>query len=95
MAQAIIPEPFVGEIVEVRIDYFHTNRRRVDMDNVAECILDALNGVAYADNQQVRLQATTPYSLGSPVRIYGGRIDIIKPLAQYNEYVFIRVRGYS
>jgi Holliday junction resolvase RusA-like endonuclease len=95
MAQRILSYPLSEPTVEVRVDYFHRSRRRVDMDNVAKCVLDALTGVAYMDDRQVRLQSATAYSLLSPVRILGGPVDLVKPLAQYDEYVFVRVRGYS
>lgn len=62
------------------------------MDNVAKCILDALNGLAYHDDAQVRIESSTAYSLHEPVCIPGGPVDIVKPLAQYDEYIFIRIR---
>lgn len=95
MAQSVFPMPLSEHTIEVHVDYFHTTRRRVDMDNVAKCIMDALNGLAYLDDGQVRLQSSTAYFLQAPVHIYGGPIDLIKPLNEHEEYVFIRVRGYS
>jgi len=55
-ARPLFPKPLPGPRVTVKLDYFHTERRRVDMDNVAKCVLDALNGIAYVDDRQVRLQ---------------------------------------
>ena len=92
MAQSIFPVPLSERSVEVRIDYFHTTRRRVDMDNVAKCVMDALNGMAYLDDRQAKLQSSNAHYLQAPVRIYGGPIDLIKPLNEHEEYVFIRVR---
>ena len=91
-AERLFPKPIKGDYVEVRLDYFHMSRRRMDMDNIAKCVLDALNGVAYVDDRQVRLQAATAYSLTSVVYIANGIVDLIKPLAQYKEYLFIRIR---
>jgi|WetSurMetagenome_2_1015567.scaffolds.fasta_scaffold110151_3 Holliday junction resolvase RusA-like endonuclease len=91
-AKRTFTEPIVGETVEVRLDYFHLNRRRMDMDNIAKCVLDALTGIAYVDDRQVQLQASIAYSLASVVVIDQGVVDLIKPLAQYEEYLFIRVR---
>jgi Holliday junction resolvase RusA-like endonuclease len=76
------------------MDYFYMRKRRVDMDNVAKCVLDALNGIAYIDDRYVRLQSTCAYQLREPQHIKSGPIDIIKPLARYNEYLFVRIRGY-
>lgn len=92
VAKRIFVKPIIGDTVEVRLDYFHLSRRRMDMDNIAKCVLDALNGIAYADDRQVRLQAATAYSLPSVVFVEQGVVDLIKPLAQYEEYLFIRIR---
>ena len=92
IARGIFSEPLSTYNIEVRIDYFHVHRRRVDMDNVAKCILDALNGLAYHDDAQVRIERATAYSLHEPVYIPGGPVDLVKPLAQYDEYIFIRIR---
>lgn len=37
----------------VTIDFYNGNKRRRDIDNMAKLVLDALNGVAYADDHQV------------------------------------------
>ena len=42
--------------------------------------------------QRIRLQAAEAYSLTSAIYIAQGVVDLIKPLAQHEEYLFIRVR---
>lgn len=93
-ARRVFPSPASNRIVSVLIDYFHTKPRRVDVDNVAKCILDALNGIAYVDDRQVTIERATAHSLQSVVHIPGGPVDVVKPLARLQEYVFIRVRLY-
>ncbi len=93
VAKRIFDKPIIGDFVEVRLDYFHMKRRRMDMDNIAKCVLDALNGIAYKDDRQVKLQAAIAYSLASVVFIQQGVVNLVKPLAQYEEYLFIRVRN--
>lgn len=44
--------PFEHQVV-VTIDFYNGNKRRRDIDNMAKLVLDALNGVAYADDYQV------------------------------------------
>ena len=92
IAMKTFSKPLSKANIEVRIDYFHIHRRRIDIDNAAKCILDALNGLAYHDDAQVRIQQANAYWLVEPVFIPGGMVDLIKPLAQYNEYIFIRIR---
>lgn len=78
--------------MEVLLDYFHTVRRRVDMDNVAKCVIDALNRVAYADDRQVVHQYSRAHDLTKRLRLPGGPVDLVKPLAEHTEYLFVRVR---
>ena len=78
--------------VDVIIDYFHVTPRRMDMDNVSKCIMDALNGVAYVDDVQVRYQTSGAHNLNIPITLGRGPIDLLKPLKDHVEYVFVRVR---
>ncbi len=95
LARRLFRKPLSAESIDVWIDYFHTKPRRVDMDNVAKLVLDALNGVAYVDDRWVHLQGAKPYWLQRPVSIPRGPIDLIKPLANHDEYLFVRVRDDS
>ncbi len=79
--------------VEVRLDYFHCLTRRFDMDNVAKCVLDALNGLAYADDQQAKLQAARAHDLRSRVTLQREPVDLVKPMAKHDTYLFVRVRA--
>jgi Holliday junction resolvase RusA-like endonuclease len=78
--------------VEMRINYFHPEERRMDMDNVAKCIMDALIGIAYKDDRQVSLQQSSSHFLKKTFRIDNEPVDIVKPLEQFNEYVIVRIR---
>jgi len=93
LAKRVFKQPLRGELVEFRIDYFHADRRRMDVDNVAKTILDALNKIAYRDDQQVRLVSVRAHSLATPLHIPGGPADLVKPLRQHSFYVFLRVRA--
>ena len=60
--------------VEVRLDYFHTSPRRFDMDNLAKCVMDALNGLAYTDDRLARLQSSSDHDLTKQVDIRRGPV---------------------
>lgn len=92
-AKKNVSQQFLGREIEVRLDYFYTGRRRPDMDNITKCVLDALSGVAYADDRQVRVASAVAHFLGEIVQINGGPVDLVKPLAHYQRYLFIRIRG--
>jgi Holliday junction resolvase RusA-like endonuclease len=95
LAKKIFHHPLSDHYIEVYIDYFHTKKRRVDMDNIAKCILDALNKVAYIDDRYVHLQRATAYWIKEIIKISNAPVDIVKPLARYDEYLLIRIRNYD
>lgn len=39
--------------VSVKLSFYRENRRRVDLDNLAKAVLDALNGVVWEDDAQI------------------------------------------
>src|SRR6266571_8120956 len=92
LARPVFPKVPTRDSVEVFLDHFHVERRRVDMDNVAKCVLDALSGVAYVDDRQVLHQYSRAHDLRDALSLRGGPVDLVKPLADYREYLFVRVR---
>jgi len=86
-------KPLSDDKLEVYMDYFRIRRRRPDMDNVAKCVLDALTGFAYIDDAQVHVQLSKDHWLELPVSISGGPVDLVKPLREYKEYLFVRIRA--
>jgi Holliday junction resolvase RusA-like endonuclease len=82
----------IRESCEIRLDYFHTSPRRFDMDNVAKCVLDAMNNVAYTDDQLARLQSATAHDLTRRFTLRSGPVDLVKPLRVYLDYLVVRVR---
>jgi hypothetical protein len=79
-------------MLEIRLDYFHTHERRLDMDNVSKCVLDGLNGIAYTDDRLAKVQTSRSHDLRTRVDLQGGPVDLVKPLRRYSEYLFVRVR---
>lgn len=92
VAQLVLPPVPYDRPVELRLDYFHATRRRFDMDNLTKCVMDALTGVAYVDDRFARLGSATAYNLARVVHIPGGPVDLVKPLRDYTDYLFVRLR---
>lgn len=61
------------------------------MDNISKCVIDAMNGIVYSDDLQVRLQSSCSFDISKPVRMSGIPVDIVKPLVSINEYLFVRL----
>ena len=57
-AGAVFRTPLSEQNLEIRIDHFHQLDRAADMDNIAKAVMDALNGVAYVDDKQVKRQSS-------------------------------------
>jgi len=94
IARGVFPSP-TSSPVEISIDYFHSSPRRFDLDNLAKCIIDALSGIAYLDDKQVRRHITVGHNLRTSVIIHDSPVDLVKPLRRYSDYVFIRVKSVS
>lgn len=90
IAREVFPEPLKCP-VNVSLDYFHRGNRRMDMDNVSKCVLDALNEVGYLDDRQVEAQSSREHDLRNVVRL-SDAVDVIKPLRDHSEYVLVRMR---
>ena len=91
-AREVFTKPLTEDRLEVYINYFRVSHRRPDMDNIAKCVLDALTGLAYADDAQVYVQSAKDHWLESPVSISRGPVDLVKPLREYTDYLFVRIR---
>ena len=91
-AKPVLPGVPTDVPIEVRLDYFHMSPRRFDMDNVAKCVLDALNDRAYTDDRLVRLQSSKAHDITKRVDIRGGPVDLVKPLRLHRDYLFVRIR---
>ncbi|MGB4089976.1 MAG: hypothetical protein WBK44_09705 [Smithellaceae bacterium] len=91
-AKRIFPKPIEKDCLEVHLYYFHMDKHRPDMDDVAQFVLSALCGAAYFNQRQIQLETATDYSLTSVLSIAPGAVDIVKPLKDYSEYLFIRIK---
>ena len=52
-------EVFFEKTVEMRVSFFLGNKRARDGDNMQKLVQDALNGVAYIDDKQIRVITVT------------------------------------
>lgn len=56
-----------------RVTWFHAERRGQDVDNIPKRVLDALNGIVFADDKMVAqtlataIDVTRDYTIGAPV----------------------------
>jgi hypothetical protein len=55
--------------------------------------MDALNAIAYRDDRQVHVVRAQAHFTGDTFVLPEGSADLVKPLATYPEYLFLRVRA--
>ena len=54
VASTVVSKPIRSPRVDIEIWFYASHLSRADVDNVIKPVLDALNGVAYQDDRQVR-----------------------------------------
>jgi len=91
-AREFFEAPLEMDNLEIRLDHFHRKSVRSDMDNIAKALIDALNGLAYIDDKQIRLQISQRHDLRKVVTLHEHPLDVIKPLQEFDEYLFVRIR---
>ena len=91
-ARAALPRKPLEVPFEIRLDYFHSTERRFDMDNVAKCVLDGLNKVAYRDDLLASVQSSKAHDVRECTWLRGGPVDLVKQLRTYENYLFVRIR---
>lgn len=79
-AKQVIDKPITSDDVEVEILYVTTApEESLDVDNVGKPTLDALKGVAYSDDRQVRAMRVVRFDKTKPIHI-SGRVGPLETL---------------
>lgn len=92
-AWKVITDMFRTNDIDLKIDYFYRGNRNVDMDNITKNVMDALTNIAYPDDRLVKTQNSRAHKVDEIVYIKREVFDIFKPLANYEEYLTIRIRS--
>lgn len=70
-AHSVIPSPSSSPRIDVEIFFSATHVDRGDVDNIIKPLLDALKGIAYLDDIQVRSVKATAIPLDDALRFTG------------------------
>lgn len=95
-ATAEIPNPIPSSDIEIEISYASKIRStiRADVDNVIKPTLDALKGVAYLDDLQVRSVTASIFDLNQP-NIVDGRVEHMGPIFHSGKSDILLIAVYS
>jgi Holliday junction resolvase RusA-like endonuclease len=87
-AAAEITEPLQSPRIDIDIIFAAKNRNlRADVDNVAKPVLDALKGVVYMDDRQVRSVKVVALPLDDPHRIQRATPTVTDRLYKAGEFL--------
>jgi crossover junction endodeoxyribonuclease RusA len=79
--------------IRLTITYYHEGPAP-DADNVIKLIQDSLNGIAYADDEQVVEVRSRRRDLNGAYKVRHARIELLEAMAQGDEFVHVLVEDY-
>ena len=83
--------PLDDDDLLIRIKYFYHGITRLDTDNISKPICDALNGIAYHDDQQIRNREVEKCPLTGAYRLPGVPQNVAIALTQGNDFVWVQL----
>jgi len=83
--------PFTGELKAIVLNFYAGNEPSVDTDNMSKPILDAMQGIAYADDRQVVQVELAHAKLSAAYQIGGVRPAIVNAIQAQAQFVYVRV----
>jgi hypothetical protein len=83
--------PLDYDDILIKIRFFYTGITRLDSDNILKPICDALNGIAYIDDNQIRRHEVEKSSLMDAYRILRAPKEVAIALTIEENFVWIRL----
>jgi Holliday junction resolvase RusA-like endonuclease len=80
-----------GHLKATIINFFFGPEPSVDIDNMSKPILDAMQGLVYNDDRQIRQAQITHVEISAAFTIVGVSKIIVNALQAGNQFVYVRV----
>ena len=87
-ASEVVPHPTRSPRIDIEVFFYADTTLRADVDNVIKPILDALIGVVYEDDRQVRSVKATAFPKGDAFRS-SGSMDVLNRLMKTEPKEFL------
>lgn len=82
--------------LEIDIQFFYKGAvPRIDTDNLAKPIQDALEGVVYDDDQQILKTQSEKRNIDGRFRVSGSPLALILMIQRGSEFVYVKVDHYQ
>jgi Holliday junction resolvase RusA-like endonuclease len=83
--------PLTGELKAIIINFYDGNRPTLDVYNMSKPILDAMQGIVYSDDRQVRQAELTHLRIDAAFSIAGVSKVLVNALQAGTQFVYIRL----
>ena len=83
--------PLTGKLRFILIHFHEGDTPPMDDDNMVKPIRDALTGLVYADDRQIRFSETTQVSIDDSFRVRGGALIVTAALSRGDPFLFVRI----
>jgi hypothetical protein len=83
--------PLLGKLKCI-IDNFHEGEHpSLDDDNMVKPIRDAMNGLVYGDDSQIRYSETIHISIDAPIKIRRASVVLLAAYSKGDEFLYVRI----
>jgi len=83
--------PLAGKLKCTIINFHEGDRASLDDDNMVKPIRDAMNGLIYDDDSQIRYSETILASIDAPINARRVSPVILAAYSQGNEFLYVRI----
>jgi hypothetical protein len=83
--------PLTGKLKFLLINFHEGDAPPLDDDNMVKPIRDALNGLVYQDDRQIRYSETIQVSIDAPIRVRRASKILLDAFAKGEEFLYVRV----
>jgi Holliday junction resolvase RusA-like endonuclease len=93
-ARQVFPVPLQDNDLRVTVTFYFdgaVRRGRMDADNASKPICDALQGIAYTNDQQVSARHAHKRDISATFRVKGADPSILNAVQRGNEFVSIKI----
>ncbi len=83
--------PMTGRLKFLLINFHEGDEPPLDDDNMVKPIRDALNGLVYEDDRQIRYSETMHVPIDDPIKIRGASAVLLAAFSEGDEFLYVRV----
>lgn len=83
--------PLKGKLKFLLINFHEGDKPPLDDDNMVKPIRDALNGLVYEDDRQIRYSETLQVPIDDPIKIRGASAILLAAYSKGDEFLYVRI----